>query len=197
MDVRLMDNPRHDNTTDNHNNKTTARLTQTEYNQRMSSSEYCLILCGDSPTSRSLTSAMVHGCIPLFIGTRLRGLCESPCHPGWGWTVSGATHPHLPYYHTAQTTTNNSSSIPWDLFPEIQNEIQFQQHPAQTLHHKLASIPTSQRQELQTIMRQHSEGFIYGWGNPVNSTNFGGAHNYIWESILRHLRAETPPFLDH
>ncbi|KAL3935761.1 MAG: hypothetical protein SGBAC_008791, partial [Bacillariaceae sp.] len=33
------------------------RLTQAEYNHRMITSEFCLILCGDTPTSRSLASA--------------------------------------------------------------------------------------------------------------------------------------------
>jgi hypothetical protein len=32
------------------------RLSQDEYNHRMHSSDYCLLLCGDTPTSRSLAS---------------------------------------------------------------------------------------------------------------------------------------------
>jgi hypothetical protein len=147
-------------------------MTQEEYNQRMASSEYCLILCGDSPTSRSLSSAMVHGCIPLRVGSRLRGLCEPPCHKGWGWTISGSENPHLPF----------GERLDWTLFPEI-NEAPFQQNPAQVLHATLAGISVQKSAQWRLIMKQHRQGFVYGWGNPVNSTLFGDAAEYIWESF--------------
>ena len=89
--VRLIDsNKRH-----RHNN--TTRLSMAEYNDVMRQSKYCLIVCGDTPTSRSLSSAIIHGCIPLFIGKeRWYGYCGSKkqnshfpsvCHAGWGWNV--------------------------------------------------------------------------------------------------------------
>ena len=117
MDIRLIDSKHKSNSKLDNNSQ---RLTQEEYNYRMHSSEYCLILCGDSPTSRSLTSAIVHGCIPLRVGSRLRGLCEPPCHKGWGWTISGDSHPHLPF---------STTRVNWTLFPEV-DEAKFIKNPA-------------------------------------------------------------------
>jgi hypothetical protein len=81
-----------------------SRISQDDYNRRMLTSDFCLILCGDTPTSRSLTSAVLHGCVPLIIGSRLRGFCEPPCHKGWGWYI--AEQSHIPY----------SNLVEWD-FP--------------------------------------------------------------------------------
>jgi Exostosin family len=166
--IRLIDSRQEDSESTNSTN----RMTQDEYNQRMASSEYCLVVCGDSPTSRSLSSAMVHGCIPLRVGSRLRGLCEPPCHKGWGWTISGSENPHLPF----------GEQLDWTLFPEM-NEALFQQNPAQVVHETLAGISIQEREQLRLIMQQHRQGFVYGWGNPVNSTLFGDAAEYIWESF--------------
>lgn len=149
------------------------RLPQDEYNRRMLHSDYCLLLCGDTPTSRSLAASMLHGCIPIRVGARLRGLCESPCRPGWGWTVSGARYPHLPF----------SDRIDWTLFPEV-NETEFSNQPAATLHALFRRIGSKRKQELRSIMRQVQHGWMYGLGDPLNSSDFGEAAVYIWESIV-------------
>jgi len=202
MDVRLTDMSIYSRRNSSSHTTSTSlllnatRLTQEEYNHRMETSDYCLILCGDSPTSRSLTSAMVHGCIPLQVGSRLRGLCESPCRKGWGWTISGSDNPHLPYQCPSDHDGSDSSSwgssrrMDWSLFPEV-NEAAFSQNPARVLKDKMALISPGKRKELRRIMQQHREGFIYGWGHPLNSTDFGQAASYIWESILRTVTAAS------
>ena len=150
------------------------RLNQNEYNQRMDSSEFCLIVCGDTPTSRSLASSMVAGCIPLRIGSRLRGQCEPPCHPGFGWEVTGLLH--MPYEHI----------IDWNLFPEV-DEQAFVNDPNAILDAALANISEAQRHQMRAAMKESQLAFTYGWGNPVTSTEFGDAVPWIWESIQQHL----------
>ena len=98
-----------------------ARLSQTEYNTMIEHSEFCLAICGDTPTSRSLASYMVAGCIPLRVGSRLRGYCDEPCHPGWGWTVTNGSA-HLPY----------ESFIDWSKFPEV-DENKFVEDPVREI----------------------------------------------------------------
>ena len=162
-----------------------SRLNQTEYNHRMETSEYCLVVCGDTPTSRSLTSAIVSGCIPIRVGSRLRGLCEKPCHVGFGWTISGSQYPHLPYGET----------IPWDDFPEVNEQAMMtvttsregggggtgydiiQKEVFQAYDH-------IQKKRLRKIMDNVREGFIYGYGDPITSGEFGDASLYIWNSFL-------------
>ena len=160
MDVRLV-------------NKTN-RLNQSEYNHRMISSEYCLILCGDTPSSRSLTSAMVSGCIPIRVGSRLRGLCEPPCQKGFGWSKTGAEYPHLPF----------AQEIDWDMFPEV-NEAQVIFHGKQTLQAFLSRTDDARKNMLRSKMLQVQMAWIYGWGDPVTSTEFGEAVPYIWKSFVK------------
>mmetsp|Transcript_3805 Transcript_3805/g.9103 ORF Transcript_3805/g.9103 Transcript_3805/m.9103 type:complete len:549 (-) Transcript_3805:1596-3242(-) len=159
------------------------RMNQTDYNRRMETSDYCLIVCGDTPTSRSLTSAIVSGCIPIRVGSRLRGLCEKPCHVGFGWTVSGSQFPHLPY----------SETIPWDDFPEV-NERAMMMTTTRGGGGKGYDIMTKQvfqvyddthKKRLRKIMNDVRDGFIYGYGDPVTSDEFGNASLYIWNSFLR------------
>ena len=160
MDVRLV-------------NKT-SRLNQSEYNHRMFSSEYCLILCGDTPSSRSLTSAMVSGCIPIRVGSRLRGLCEPPCQKGFGWSKTGAEYPHLPF----------AQEIDWDMFPEVE-ESQVILHGKQTLQAFLSRTDDARKNMLRSKMLQVQMAWIYGWGHPLNSTEFGEAVPYIWDSFVK------------
>ena len=150
----------------------TNRLSQETYNSRMFTSEYCLVLCGDTPSSRSLTSSMVAGCIPVRVGSRLRGLCEPPCHPGFGWTVSGISH--LPY----------ADIIDWESFPEV-SEQQFVDNPSATLDEMFARTGTKVKAKIRSVMDDTRLGWIYGWGDPVYSTDFGEAASYVWRSIAR------------
>lgn len=154
------------------------RIQQTDYNHRMHTSDYCLILCGDTPSSRSLTSAMISGCIPLRVGSRLRGLCEPPCHKGWGWHPTGAENPHLPY----------PDRIPWDIFPEV-DEQRFMDSGEQVLKELFDSVTERRKAEMRSILDSTKKGWIYGFGDPVNSTNFGDAASFIWNSFQSTLLA--------
>eukprot|EP00543_Licmophora_paradoxa_P011789 CAMPEP_0202476644 /NCGR_PEP_ID=MMETSP1360-20130828/93528_1 /ASSEMBLY_ACC=CAM_ASM_000848 /TAXON_ID=515479 /ORGANISM="Licmophora paradoxa, Strain CCMP2313" /LENGTH=300 /DNA_ID=CAMNT_0049103857 /DNA_START=81 /DNA_END=983 /DNA_ORIENTATION=+ len=108
------------------------RLNQTQYNLFMETIEFCLIICGDTPTSRSLASSIVHGCIPIRIGSRLRGLCEPPCKKGFGWTPSGKDNPHLPFMERMN----------WTDFPEV-DEADFIVDPMATLQDLFVRLSTS------------------------------------------------------
>ncbi|KAG7364966.1 exostosin family protein [Nitzschia inconspicua] len=149
------------------------RMEQSVYNMLMKSSDWCLVLCGDTPTSRTLTSSMVFGCLPLRVGSRLRGLCEEPCHPGFGWTVTGKASPHLPFVET----------IDWKAFPEI-NEGQLLNSSQQDnfLMRLLQRYDAAEKKRLRGILQQVRRGWIYGWGDPVTSTRFGDASKFIWDS---------------
>ncbi|CAJ1969732.1 unnamed protein product [Cylindrotheca closterium] len=148
------------------------RLDQAEYNHRMITSEYCLILCGDTPTSRSLASAWVSGCIPIMVGSRLRGLCEPPCQARFGWAATGKEYPHFCF----------PDRIPWKDFPEV-DESKFTLHGDQVLQQVFSQYDKAKKQELRRTMMQVRDGWIYGWGDPVTSTSFGQVHKYLWEEF--------------
>ena len=180
------------------------RVNQTVYNRRMRTSDYCLILCGDTPTSRSLSSAIVEGCIPIRVGSRLRGLCDPPCHESFGWTKSGLENPHLPF----------GEIIPWEIFPEIDEKTLLlltiknnnnnndddddtasirknREENSGNDSSKLSVFETlfrtfdeKKKKQLRTIMGKFNSGFIYGYGDPVRSEEFGDAASYIWESFV-------------
>ena len=157
-----------------------ARLSQAEYNSMIEHSEFCLAICGDTPTSRSLASYMVAGCIPVRIGSRLRGYCDEPCHPGWGWTVTNGSA-HLPY----------ESLIDWGMFPEV-DENKFLKDPVKEIRDVLNATKPERRQELRRIVQRAHGGFIYGWGHPMSPEAFGDATRYIGHSIVHHLKAAHP-----
>jgi hypothetical protein len=159
----------------------TNRLNQSEYNHRMISSDYCLILYGDTPSSRSLTSAMAMGCILIRVGSRLRGLCEGPCHEGFGWRTTGVENPHLPF----------AKDIDWDAFPEVE-ESEVILHGKQTLQAFFNRTDDARKNELRSKMLQVQMAWIYGWGDPVNSTEFGEAVPYIWNSFVKTLQSIKP-----
>jgi Exostosin family len=156
------------------------RLNQTEYNRLMSTSEYCLILCGDTPSSRSLTSAIVSGCIPIRVGTRLRGLCEPPCKKGFGWKPTGLDNPHLPY----------PAAMDWDRFPEV-NEAEFMKSGKILLQTLFQQYDGEAKAKLRAVMQTNRNGWIYGWGNPVDSEDFGGAIQSILSSFQDALKANA------
>jgi Exostosin family len=156
----------------------TRRMTQKHYNHRMQTSDYCLILCGDTPTSRSLASAMMAGCIPLRVGSWWRGLCEPPCRLRYGWTI--ANQPHFPF----------ANDIDWSLFPEL-NETLFAHDPLQTLHDFFHQANTTRgrqdKQRARTEMKRVQTAWNYGWGNPVTSRQFGDLYSYLWKSTLHEV----------
>ncbi|GKY92536.1 hypothetical protein MPSEU_000223900 [Mayamaea pseudoterrestris] len=151
------------------------RLSQDDYNTMVEHSEFCLAVCGDTVTSRSLASYMVAGCIPVRIGSRLRGYCDAPCRIGWGWTFTNGSS-HLPY----------PFMIDWNKFPEV-DEQKFTIDPVQELRDMLDTVTVEERHEMRRIMQRVHRGFIYGWGNPVDPHKFGEAFGFIRQSIVDHL----------
>ena len=151
-------------------------VTPQDFQRYMLESDYCLITCGDTPTSRRLTDSMIFGCIPIFIGTRLFGECEAPCFPGWGWTYTHGL-PHLPY----------DERIPWRRFP-IVDEAAFAKEPKQTLEEVFRNYSAADKEELRLIMRRVQFSFIYGWGSPVDTPpHLGKATHALWKSIVDRL----------
>ena len=153
------------------------RIDQEEYNRRMQSSDFCLVLCGDTPTSRSLASSVVNGCIPIRVGSRLRGLCRKPCRRGFGWRVTGPDNPHLPY----------TDVIPWQEFPEV-NEAKFARNPQVVLNETISKFDAESKATLREMLYTHGEGWIYGFGNPIKSEDFGEAAHYILNSFVSTLK---------
>jgi hypothetical protein len=121
---------------------------------------------------------MIHACIPIRVGSRLRGLCEPPCHDGWGWSVTGPDYPHLPF----------PSTINWDDFPEV-DELEFSKAPLETLQTVFERFTPQIKTRIRESMLQHQLGWIYGWGDPITSNDFGQAIDYVWQSIVTTLGA--------
>jgi Exostosin family len=156
------------------------RLSQERYNHRMLTSDYCLVTCGDTPTSRSLASAMIAGCIPLRIGSWWRAICEAPCkkiHIGF----NVATKPHFPF----------ADAIDWNLVSPEMDQVQFDQDPKTTLAAFLQNnVSRAQKDAMRVEMKRVQFSFIYGWGNPINSTQFGDVYKYLWNSIIHELQLQ-------
>jgi len=161
----------------------TNRMNQSTHQGRMQASEYCLVLCGDTPSSRTLSAAIVEGCIPVRVGSRLRGLCDPPCHTGYGWEVTGPDNPHLPF----------AEKIPWDKFPEIDEATLLKSNGKAIAKDSMGILQSMfqdeilEMQQLHGVMDQVRSGFIYGYGDPVVSKDFGDAASYIWESFVSAL----------
>lgn len=147
------------------------RMSVQDYNQAMIAAQYCLVLCGDTPTSRTLASAMVSGCIPLRIGSRWRGLCEPPCHSGWGWSIANASH--LPF----------AEQVRWQDFPEL-DEAALAERPVETLEAFLAMTGLRDQAVLRRHMAEVQLAFVYGWGDPIESNDFGKAVDFTVASVL-------------
>lgn len=146
------------------------RLDQAVYNEMLTTSDYCLVVCGDTPSSRSLSSAMASGCIPVRLGSRLLGKCESPCHAGWGWTIT-QNQSHLPF----------EKFIDWVKFPELAED-SFLKNPLESLALMREQFQ-SEKISLKKYIRTNQEAWIYGYGNPVTSSRFGAAPFWVWHSI--------------
>jgi Exostosin family len=159
------------------------RLSMDEYHRRMAQSHYCLIVCGDTPTSRSLASALVHGCTPLFIGIeRWYGYCDDPCHAGWGWTVlhNGTNLPASHHPPAAISHFPFASMVDYcRQFPSVKEQ-EWAQNPVQALQTFLQQHPPALSLGLQEISM-----FLYGSGNPVTTEDFGSAVPSIWESFVQ------------
>jgi Exostosin family len=149
------------------------RLSSSEYRRRIRHSKFCLVMCGDTPSSRTLAESMVHQCIPVLVGKRLLGSCEDPCRNRWGWTVSSPQYPHIPY----------SDQIDWLRFPIIPEQ-DFLDDAYPILQQ---TLPWENSSHLQNILWRTRTSWIYGTGNPVTykrgeQNRLGGAVPAIWKS---------------
>jgi hypothetical protein len=182
-------------------NMTMRRLSMSEYNRYMTQSQYCFIVCGDTPTSRSLSSAIVHGCIPLFIDIeRWYGYCHEPCHSGWGWTIlHNETTTTVPRSSTRTTSAMAqqishfpyTTMIDYNVFPSI-DEQKFVQDPIGSVQTVLKQwnrtfTHNSKDHSMKSLERHPStiqSMFLYGYGNPVTTQQLGNAVPYIWQSFV-------------
>jgi hypothetical protein len=76
--------------------------------------------------------------------------------------------------------------IPWDIFPEV-NEQRFMDAGEQVLEELFQDFDERRKMEIRFVMDSVRKGWIYGWGDPVNSTSFGDATHYIWHSFASTL----------
>ncbi|KAL3923545.1 MAG: hypothetical protein SGARI_006197 [Bacillariaceae sp.] len=133
------------------------RIEQATYNSYMTGTAWCLILCGDTPSSRTLTSSMLFGCIPV-------------------------RYPHLPY----------ADKIDWDSFPEMNEGELLNSTKKDTLERLFAKYTWEDKAKLRSTMSAVQRGWIYGWGDPITSSNdtLGDAASFIWESFVDALQKE-------
>jgi hypothetical protein len=145
----------------------------------MREADYCLVLCGDTPTSQSLGSAMVNGCIPIRIGSWWRGLCEGSCNASHGFDVANKSH--LPF----------SDQIHWNLLPEL-DEIEFNQDPVKSLELFFQRTTPEHKLEMRREMNRMQQSWVYGWGNPMESNEFGDVMLSLWQSVVHQVLLQQP-----
>lgn len=151
---------------------------ESKFAHAMRVSDFCLVMCGDTPTSRRIFDAIVADCIPLIAGSRLWGRCEKPCVPGWGWYVSGQDHPHTPFSDTLLDYTR---------FPRIDEAAMYKNAPAA---YAAATRAVTERMEhdLWRYMNAIRSDVIYGWGNAATSDKFGRAPINLLDAVVLRLR---------
>lgn len=76
----------------------------------------------------------------------------------------------------------------WSMYPEV-NEAAFTENPLATLQDAFVRM-TPMKARLREEMLEHQLGWIYGWGDPVRSNEFGRAPEYVWRTILDTLGLE-------
>jgi len=150
-------------------------MTHEEFAKTMARARYCLVMCGDTPTSRRIFDAVVAGCVPLIVGTRLEGRCEPPCHAGWGWHVSGPDFPHTPF---------SDLYVDYAVFPRV-DEALFSRSAVAAVRPVL-QLDDRRHAALRDYLMAIRDDFIYGVGSCVSSTHFGrAAANLIDTAVLR------------
>jgi hypothetical protein len=80
------------------------------------------------------------------------------------------------------------STINWDDFPEV-DELEFSKAPLETLQTVFERFTPQIKTTIRESMLQHQLGWIYGWGDPITSNDFGQAIDYVWQSIVTTLGA--------
>ena len=154
-------------------------MSQVTYARRIARAYFCPLTCGDTATSRRTFDAVVSGCVPIFVGTRLWGRCDFPCR---GTITLSLPHTHLPF---------EGMWINWSVFPRIDEGRLYAQTTRAGVHavFRAAMMQASGRSAaLQAQLRDARDHLIYGWGDYRSSPTFGLASRRLVESAIMRLR---------
>ena len=162
-------------------------LDEDAFAHSMRVADFCLVMCGDTPTSRRIFDAIVADCIPLIVGTRLWGRCEAPCHEGWGWFVSGDQHPHLPFRDTY---------IDYTRFPRVDERLLYED-ATKAYEDAVRGVTEAEERDMWRYLNAIRDDVVYGYGSPFSSTKFGRAAANLMDGVmLRRLhQGLVPPSL--
>ena len=162
-------------------------LDEDAFAHSMRVADFCLVMCGDTPTSRRIFDSIVADCVPLIVGTRLWGRCEPPCRPGWGWFVSGETHPHTPFHDTL---------IDYSRFPRV-DEKWFYEDALAATKAAIANVTPAAELEIWRYLDAIRGDVVYGYGRAATSTDFGRATANLLDGVVLRLRhgGAVPPGL--
>ena len=162
-------------------------LDEDAFAHSMRVADFCLVMCGDTPTSRRIFDAIVADCIPLIVGTRLWGRCEAPCHEGWGWFVSGDQHPHLPFRDTY---------IDYTRFPRVDEKLLYED-ATKAYEDAVRDVTETEERDMWRYLNAIRDDVVYGYGSPFSSTHFGRAAANLMDGVmLRRLhQGLVPPSL--
>ena len=162
-------------------------LGESKFAHAMRVSDFCLVMCGDTPTSRRIFDSIVADCVPLIVGTRLWGRCEPPCRPGWGWFVSGEKHPHTPFHDTL---------IDYSRFPRV-DEKWFYEDALAATKAAIANVTSAAELEIWKYLDAIRGDVVYGYGRAATSTDFGRATANLLDGVVLRLRhgGAVPPGL--
>ena len=160
---------------------------ESKFAHAMRVSDFCLVMCGDTPTSRRIFDSIVADCVPLIVGTRLWGRCEPPCRPGWGWFVSGEKHPHTPFHDTL---------IDYSRFPRV-DEKWFYEDALAATKAAIANVTPAAELEIWKYLDAIRGDVVYGYGRAATSTDFGRATANLLDGVVLRLRhgGAVPPGL--
>jgi hypothetical protein len=56
--------------------------------------------------------------------------------------------------------------------------------PYATLQALFVQYPKERKDTIRAEMKRVQKWFMYGWGDPIDSTEFGEAYPHIWQSIV-------------
>ena len=163
-------------------NKRRRLLDEDAFAHAMRAADFCLVMCGDTPTSRRIFDAIVADCIPLIVGTRLWGECTEPCHDGWGWFVSGTAHPHLPFRDTY---------VDYTRFPRVDEALLYRDAP-RAYATAVRDVTTAEEEDLWRYLNAIRDDVVYGYGSPFTSTTFGRAAANLMDGAMLRRRHEGP-----
>ena len=81
------------------------------------------------------------------------------------------------------------SCIAWDEFPEV-DEQKFIDDGYEELERLFSEYDSDKKARIRRVMEDTHMGWVYGWGDPVTSVEFGEAALYIWKSFQDSINRE-------